>query len=383
MAVLLIAIAGGVYWFTQQSSPPDVSAGSGALTPSIDIHAALADAESAIEGEQFNRARDFINDVLREDPQNEQALQMRNRIYELEEQAKVAAATSTVPPTPAPQVQPTRPSGPSSSERAATLLTDASLAVGSGDLGRAESLLGQARDLDPGNPRIGTVRDQLVAKRRESNVNQRQAQRIAALLQEGAVYVDAEDYDAAIASFDAALNLDPSYGPAITARSNAVATKKQVELQRRQAAAVHRLAINIGKTEFITAKKPGATDGFEGGGALGVKRATKAPDNPGELIIDIIPNTVKPGDPYRLQVQLTNQGNRSLIVKSLQLVSTYSGKSTGQGVDLDPVVPHVAAHTTSLMWLAEGTWGEDQTHGSIDAIVTLSSKDRLKKTISW
>jgi len=153
--------------------------------------------------------------------------------------------------------------------------------------------------------------------------------------------------------------------------------------QQKAAASVRSLQISETATEY---QAPGAGDdgprGFETG-KVQVHQATKAPENPGELIVQIQPETVQPGDPYLLRVRVHNQGNKPIGVKTIELVSTYGPRTTGKGQQLTPLVQRVNPRDTSVIWETRGTWTEDQNHGSIEAIVTLIGDAKLRKTIQW
>ena len=112
-------------------------------------------------------------------------------------------------------------------------------------------------------------------------------------------------------------------------------------------------------------------------------RATTAPDNPAEVIVQIHPATVQPGDPYYLRVRIHNQGNRPIGVKSIELISTFGSQTTGRGQQLRPMVQRINPRDTSLIWEVPGTWSEEQNEGSIQAVVTLIGDAKLLKTIQW
>ena len=99
--------------------------------------------------------------------------------------------------------------------------------------------------------------------------------------------------------------------------------------------------------------------------------------------VNIHPKTVQPGDPYYLRVRIHNQGNRPIVVKSIELISTFGSKTTGKGQQLPTMVQRVNPRDTSLIWEVSGTWSEDQNVGSIQAVVTLIGDAKLLKTIQW
>ncbi|MGH9333801.1 MAG: tetratricopeptide repeat protein, partial [Vicinamibacteria bacterium] len=187
------------------------------------------------------------------------------------------------------------------------------------------------------------------------------------------------NYEAAIAEYDKALQRDPNNVQLITGRSGAELAWDQ----QKAAASVRALQISESATEFV--QPSGASDapkGFEVGGVQ-VQQATKAPENPGEVIVQIQPETVQPGDPYTLRVRIHNSGNKPIGVKTIELVSTFGPKTTGRGQQLTPLVQRVNPRDTSVIWETRGTWSEDQRQGSIEAVVTLIGDAKLRKTIRW
>jgi hypothetical protein len=92
---------------------------------------------------------------------------------------------------------------------------------------------------------------------------------------------------------------------------------------------------------------------------------------------------VQSGDHYDLMVSLTNQGNKPIMVKSIELISTFGARTTGRGQALTPMVQRIEARDTSVIFQSRGTWSEDQKEGSIEAVVTLVGDAKLRKTIRW
>ena len=135
-------------------------------------------------------------------------------------------------------------------------------------------------------------------------------------------------------------------------------------------------------TAFIAPGGSETPKGFESGG-VSVQRATTAPDNPGELIGEINPLTVQPGQPYYLRVRIFNKGNKPLGIKSLELVSTYGARTSGKGQPLTPMVQRVNPRDTALVWEVRGNWTEDQNKGKVQANVLLVGNAKLTKTIQW
>ena len=382
IVALLGAVGGGVYWFTQKGAPPGVVSAGSSPAPAVstvDLEAQFDLARRSLDAGQLSQALNAVDAILFTEPDNPEALELKSLVKEKIDSMEAAPAPTTTPPAPAPMI-PT-PLGPSNAERATAFAADASIAIGGGDLKGAEQLIRQGEELDPGNPRWRQLKNQLQSARQQ-NVQQRataerQAQ-IDRYVSEATEYLKAQNYDAAIAAYDKALEVDPNNAQLINAKNMA-----QTAMRQAAATAVTALAIHESKTQFVRPGQPDAPKGFETSDGVKVQRATSAPDNPAELIVQIHPTTVQTGDPYYLRVRIHNKGNRPIGVKSLELISTFGGRAMGKGQQLTPLVQRVNPRDTSLIWEVPGTWVEDQNQGSIQAIVTLIGNAKLLKTIQW
>ncbi|GMR22463.1 MAG: hypothetical protein BMS9Abin37_0816 [Acidobacteriota bacterium] len=384
VVALLIAVGGGVFWFTQQSRGNGGTAGASApQMPTIDVVGQLALAQRSLEAGQLSPALQALDAILFAEPQNAEALALKVRVNQAINEIEAAPAPNPAPvqqaqPSPTPNID----RGPSNAQKATALAADASFAINAGDLASAERLMRQGRQLDPTSPRWHQLDSQLARSRSQSQqaaLAAEQQARIDAFVTEATTHLKAQSYEGAIAAYDEALEIDPNNAQLIAARN----TAKNAMQQMAAAATVASLAIRESKTEFVAPGESDAPKGFEAGGGVHVNRATTAPDNPAELIVQIHPATVQTGDPYYLRVRIHNQGNRPIGIKSIELISTFGSKTTGKGQQLQPMVQRVNPHDTSMIWEVPGTWSEEQNQGSIQAVVTLIGDAKLLKTIQW
>ena len=150
LVALLAAVGGGVFWFTQQSARPEVSAGAAPapVQPTVDVAGQFELAERSLAAGQLSQALIAVDAILFAEPNNEDAVALKEQVNQAMENMQVA------PPV-VPQPVPTQPAprGPSNTERATALAADASLSIGAGDLAQAEALIAQGRQLDPGSSR--------------------------------------------------------------------------------------------------------------------------------------------------------------------------------------------------------------------------------------
>jgi tetratricopeptide (TPR) repeat protein len=375
LVAILAAVGGGVFWFTQQNVPPEVSAGAApALArPTVDVAGQFLLAEKSLAAGQLSQALIAVDAILFAEPNNEDAAALKERVNEAMENMQVAppVVAQPAPAQPAPR-------GASKIQRATALAADASLSIGAGDLAQAEALIAQGRGLDPGSPRWQQLDQQLRRARDDAASRARASAQQAEIDQyivEATGHLKAQNYQSAIAAYDKALAVAPNNPQLINARNMA-----QTVMQ--QAASVTALSIKESPTEFTAQGQSDTPRGFESGG-VNVQRATSAPVNPADLIVQIVPTTVQPGDPYFLRVRIYNRGNRPIGVKSLELVSTFGSRTTGRGQPLQPMVQRINPKDTSLIWEVQNTWTEEQNTGKIEAVVTLIGNAQLRKTIEW
>ena len=356
-------------------------ASTNAPTPTLDLASQFALAERSLEAGQLSQALSAVDAILFVEPDNPDAVALKERIDQAINEMEAAPPPTTSVPVhqPAP---PTVPSGPSRSERATALAADASIAIGAGDLQRAQQLIREGRQLDPGNSRWQQLDRQIQRVREQSAQASAAAERQALVdkfASEAAGHLKQQNYEAAIAAYDRALEVDPTNAQLIASRN----TAQNAMQQAAAAATVAALAIRESRTQFVAPGQSGSVEGFVEGGNVKVNRATSAPKTPAEVIVEIHPRTVQPGDPYYLRVRIHNEGNRPIGVKALELISTFGATSTGKGMELTPMVQRINPRDTSLIWEVPGTWSEDKSAGSIEAIVTLIGNAKLLKKIEW
>ncbi len=378
LVALLAAVGGGVFWFTQQNVPPEVSAGAAPAPaqPTVDVAGQFVLAERSLAAGQLSQALIAVDAILFAEPNNEDAAALKERVNEAMENMQVA-----LPVVPQPAPTPPAPRGPSNTERATALAADASLSLGAGDLAQAEALIAQGRQLDPGSPRWQQLDQQLRRAREDGAARARASEQQAEIDQyivEATGYLKAQNYESAIAAYDKALAVAPNNPQLINARNMAQTAMQQAAA----AASVTALSITESPTEFTARGQSNTPRGFESGDVK-VQRATNAPVNPADLIVQIVPATVQTGDPYFLRVRIYNRGNRPIGVKSIALVSTFGSRTTGRGQPLQPMVQRVNPKDTSLIWEVQNTWTEEQNTGKIEAVVTLIGDAQLRKTIEW
>jgi predicted Ser/Thr protein kinase len=371
VVVLLLAVAGGVYFVTERANPGGGEAVTDVVQPppppAPTIDERIETARNALAMELFSKASTEVDDILFEHPDNEAAIALKKEIDEAQRKAQGSVDEGPKPKPPPPGPTPAQ-------QRVAELAVDASMAIGDGELDRAETLIAEGRRLDAANERWPQLTDQLRRERdkvKQAQAAQEKADVIEAYVTRAAELMRNKDYKAAIAVYDEALKIDPTNANLIASRNLA-----QDTLVRD----VSTLEIKQSVTKFFG---PEGGGGFEDDKNINVKLGTQKPDGPAEVTIEIFPITVQPGQPYYLRVRVFNKGNKPIGIKGLQLISTFGAKTSGKGQELAPMVQRVNPRDTSLIWEVQGNWTEDQNQGKVEAIVHLIGKARLEKAIWW
>ena len=375
--------AGTAYWYFNLREAGAGSATSGGTagttttpTPEV-LDSRFVFAEDLLEKGQVAQAFEVVQNILTIAPNNERALELQARI----EEASAAQGADG-----------TQPGGNSAGSRAQSLAADAAMAIAGGQLGQARSLIAQGRELAPSNPRWDQLIQQIEGRAKQRQAQESQRKKVAVLsgyLQQATKHIEVGDYDSAIAAYDAVLTEDPTNAAALSGKAQATGLKQQVELARKRqeefqqkAAVAPTRSIVETKTQYTPPGGPDGPKGFESGGVK-VRKATGAPTFPAQVIIEVNPPNAQPGQPYVLWVRMHNEGNKPIHAKSIELVSTYAGSTTGKGQQIPVRTQRINPRSTGILLEVSGTWSEEQNKGQIVANVSLVGGGSLTKAIKW
>ena len=376
-AVVLLGAAAGAYLFVfhqPDSSPPPASALGSSPAP-VDLEKRFQFAEGLLENGQIAQAFEAVQNILAIEPRNPRALELQEAVRKAaQDQAKPEPAQTSPPvekPGPVPSHEPTP------REQAATIAADAALALSNGQLEEAQSLIARGRRLNPQSPRWSELSDQLRAKQAEAELKSFAAQYV----QQGRLSLEGGNYQGAIDAYKKAMEYEPENREAQNGLDRTISLKHQAEAE--QQAAVPERRFVESKTVFT----PSQSDtqevvGFEMEDRFKVNE-TADPFFPAQIIIELNPTDAKPGEPYVLRVRVFNEGYRPIDVRSLELVSRFSGKTTGKGAQIPTRIQRIDPQATALVHEIAGTWKESQHHGEIAATVTLADGGTFSKSISW
>ena len=292
----------------------------------------------------------------------------------------VASAPPPAAASPPPAaVTPPPPPVVSTTERAAAEAAAARAALDRGELEEASRAISRGRQLDPSQAVWRDLSGRLETLRAEREERQLTRQRADRFLEEALAHLEADELDQAIAAFRKVLVFDPE-------NVQAANGLRQVEsLQRKLAPppSAPRRSFSESATEMISAARSQRLEGFSAGGEVAVEKGSADLSVPGEVLIELNPPDAKAAEPYTLTVRLHNETNAGLVVKSLELVTSYGGKKLGEGVEIPMKLRRVGARSTAVLHQVPGQWKEEQNAGgSITATVTLV-KGKLKKVLTW
>jgi hypothetical protein len=141
----------------------------------------------------------------------------------------------------------------------------------------------------------------------------------------------------------------------------------------------------LGETTYVDPQDdaaPGAIKGFIQGNEK-IHRANQPPANPGLLVIEVTPDGVALGEPYRLSVRLVNRSNRPILPTSLRLDWSFHGMNTGGEVPLE--VPRIDAQSSALVYSVSGEWtgAHRESPVSVTATLTVDGGARFSNTLQW
>jgi hypothetical protein len=92
------------------------------------------------------------------------------------------------------------------------------------------------------------------------------------------------------------------------------------------------------------------------------------------------PPSVKPGDRYRLQIALVNEGKKPIKVSGMTFTITANGQKTGNPIA--PKVKEIAPGQRVILEELPGVFPEANTWAA-EVLVTANKGDSLKNQLTW
>jgi hypothetical protein len=196
---------------------------------------------------------------------------------------------------------------------------------------------------------------------------QQNAARVAGLLDQAQEAFGNQRFDAAEAFYDEALKLDPQNGQASAGRSSAAA-----------AAFCWKRSFVSGRTTVQAGKGgKGSLEGFE---STDVKVA-KAPDYSGMIEFQVTPSRVKPGDPYNVRVNLTNDGKKPFRIASAVVTVVLNDERRPIAV----AAPAGEVPSRAVVTLAQtgSSWPEGVRAWRVEVAITTQRGETFSNQVSW
>jgi hypothetical protein len=114
-------------------------------------------------------------------------------------------------------------------------------------------------------------------------------------------------------------------------------------------------------------------------GSVDVKRV---PENDGRIDFVVVPPRLRPGDPYRVDVHLTNGGKKPIRIAGVTAVRNADGKKEGgavQAIDKREIETRQRERIATL----EGVWPDDLQTWSLEVNVAARNGDAYLARLKW
>ncbi|HWX24883.1 MAG TPA: protein kinase, partial [Vicinamibacteria bacterium] len=270
-------------------------------------------------------------------------------------------------------------------QNAARDLQAAEASLGRGDLARARQETEAARAVYPADPRIADLLERIGRAQPQPQPPKAEpgpsaAQRVATLLNQADSALTSANYDLAISLYDDVLKLDPSNPRAGQGKTGAAVARAQ-SLAYHAPAAAHSFVPAKTQASAADTRAEAGIPGFEQTAGVTAKQATQAAQLPGQIVFDVQPPSVKPGETYKVRVFLQNEGNAPIQIQSLMVTTSINGKRSSNPV---PPLTKTAAPQQKAPLLEIGDlWKEDTTSWSLEVKLTTTRDETYKSQLTW
>ena len=201
------------------------------------------------------------------------------------------------------------------------------------------------------------------------------------LLSEGDAALEAQDFDLAIARYDELLKLDPRNALARMGRLTAVNARL---VRAPAAAAATGRSFLSGRTVAESAETRPDTSlssAFEDTPGIAVSRDTQAAALPGRIAFRTQPESVRAGEPFRLEVRFANTGAAPIEIREMLVTRTVDGgKSTGP---VSPSASTVAPGQVASILSLPDALKEDVKNWSFEVRIRTSRGESYRNRLAW
>jgi tRNA A-37 threonylcarbamoyl transferase component Bud32/tetratricopeptide (TPR) repeat protein len=318
--------------------------------------AQIRSAQAAFKAGSYDRAVSAAQEALREDPQNESA-------RKLLENAEAG-------------------------QKALVQLRTAGAALARGDFDTAESELDAARRLAPWDRGVVDFSSRIAEARarvqREADQKAQSARTVEvnAALNQAATALQNKQYEAAIAAYDQVLALDPGNTAAGNGRQAAIGAKAIADAAASGPRGGGGRTFVAGRTE-AKGNEQGGLVGFEDSAGVEVKKGTQAAELPGKIIYEASPPAPKPGERFKVNVFLSNEGQQAIQLATMTVATVLDGKRQSGPVPLS--VTTVAPGQRAPVYQTPGdqVWKEGTQSWTMEIVLKTTKGETYRNTLSW
>ena len=276
-------------------------------------------------------------------------------------------------------------------QKAADQVRRGDAALAKGDIAAAEAAAAEAYRIaqwDKGavalQRRIADAKAQAQRDADAKATSARTAQ-LNAALNDAATALQAKQYEAAIAAYERALQLDPGNSAAVNGKTGAISAKAIADAQSAgpRAGAASVKSFVQGRTEAKGAPSKGMV-GFDETAGVNATRGTQSAGLPGSIVFEATPQAPKPGDAFKVTVYLSNEGSQPIPLAPLMSVSTTVDGKPQKG-QLAPATATVAPGQKGLVFQTPSgmVWRDSTQSWVMEVVVTTQRNESYRNTLTW
>jgi tRNA A-37 threonylcarbamoyl transferase component Bud32 len=275
-------------------------------------------------------------------------------------------------------------------QKAADHVKAGDAALGRGDFAGAESAAAEAYRVAPWD-KAGVALQRRIAEARakaqrdtEASAASARSAQVNTALNEASTAFQAKQFEAAIAAYDRALQLDPGNTAAQNGKAGALSAKAIAEAQvsgPRGGGGVKSFV--QGRTEAKAPPSKGMV-GFDETAGVTAKAGTSATALPGAIVFEATPQVPKPGESFKVTVYLSNESSQPIpLAPMLSLSTTVDGRP--QKGQLAPLTATVAPGQKGVVFQTPSgmVWKDSTQSWVMEIVVTTQRNETYRNTLTW
>ena len=119
----------------------------------------------------------------------------------------------------------------------------------------------------------------------------------------------------------------------------------------------------------MSASGRGGPAGFDGAQVAG-----RAPQFSGRMEFEVLPPSVRPGEPFVVRIHLRNEGKKSVKIRGLTLAAVVDGQRVPAAAV--PLLKEVQAQSRALVAEYSGVWSGPR-EWALEAVVTADKDEKV------